>query len=278
MSTWIPTVGARARAACLASRVAIAAPTSSCDVGPNVDVSRSPHLEHHGRAGAEGRAGPSSPSRGFAASSASSADEAATARGSDASSSASTDVSPTRPAQSRKRVLYRGPWLLPFRTLVRFKVFQLAGVGAASAPLSAVLNDDPLSMTTCGAVAAVVGGSAACSLLLQYYASRYVGELSLLRDARGEALVRLSTMDFWGSRRDTDVRLEQIVPPLRDLPKRSYEELASQMFVPLDVSARGGGAGAVAKQHVLSLRHGELRDKKRLFDLLGGKPVESWDA
>ena len=161
---------------------------------------------------------------------------------------------------------------------MRFKVFQLAGVGAASAPLSAVLNDDPLSMTTCGAVAAVVGGSAACSLLLQYYASRYVGELSLLRDARGEALVRLSTMDFWGSRRDTDVRLEQIVPPLRDLPKRSYEELASQMFVPLDVLARGGGAGAVAKQHVLSLRHGELRDKKRLFDLLAGKPVESWDA
>ena len=54
------------------------------------------------------------------------------------------------------------PWLLPFRTLVRFKIFQLAGVGAASAPLSAALNNDPMSMTTCGAVAAVVGGSAAC--------------------------------------------------------------------------------------------------------------------
>ena len=288
MSARIPTVGARARAACLASHVAIAAASSSRDVGSNVDVSRSPHLsarrrvgEHLGRAAAGSRAAPSSLSRGFAATSSTSDEEAAAARGSAASSSASAEVSrATRPAETHKRVLYRGPGLLPFRTLVRFKVFQLAGVGAASAPLSAALNDAPLSMTTCGAVAAVVGGSAACSLLLQYYASRYVGELSLLRGARGEApLVRLSTMDFWGSRRDTDVRLDQIAPPLRDLPKQAYEDIASQTFVPLDVSSRDSrGGGTVAKQHVLSLRHGELRDKKRLFDLLTGKPIDSWDA
>ena len=58
---------------------------------------------------------------------------------------------------------------------------DLAGVGAVSAPLSAALNNDPMSTTTMTAVAAVVGGSAACSAALQYYASRYVGELSLLR-------------------------------------------------------------------------------------------------
>ena len=175
-------------------------------------------------------------------------------------------------------MLYRGPWLLPFRTLVRFKIFQLAGVGAASAPLSAALNNDPMSMTTCGAVAAVVGGSAACSLLLQYYASRYVGELSLVRVESGdETLVRVSTMDFWGSRSDADVRVSQIAPPLQDLPRRAYRDIASQMFVPLEVrdKARGRGGGTVVKQHVLSLRHGNLTDKKRLFQLLTGEAVDA---
>jgi len=175
-------------------------------------------------------------------------------------------------------VLYRGPWLLPFRTLVRFKIFQLAGVGAASAPLSAALNNDPMSMTTCGAVAAVVGGSAACSLSLQYYASRYVGELSLVRVESGdETLVRVSTMDFWGSRSDADVRVSQIAPPLQDLPRSAYRDIASQMFVPLEVrdKARRGGGGTVVKQHVLSLRHGNLMDKKRLFQLLTGEAVDA---
>ena len=291
MSARIPTVGVRARAACLASRVAIAAPSSARDVGTNVDVSRFPHLSarrcvhaHHGRAGAGGRAAPSSPSRGFAASSRNSSDEdAAAARGSDASSSADADVRPTRGRrETDKHVLYRGPWLLPFRTLVRFKIFQLAGVGAASAPLSAALNNDPMSMTTCGAVAAVVGGSAACSLALQYYASRYVGELSLVRaspdsSTRDETLVRVSTMDFWGSRSDADVRVSQIAPPLQDLPRRAYRDIASQMFVPLEVRerARGRGGGTFVKQHVLSLRHGNLMDKKRLFQLLTGEALDA---
>ena len=89
-------------------------------------------------------------------------------------------VSSSKTANERKLILYKGPLLLPFRLLVRFKIFQLAGFGAAAAPLSAILNNDPLSTGTAGAVAAVVGGSVACSLALQYYASRYVGEMALL--------------------------------------------------------------------------------------------------
>ena len=289
MSARIPTVGARARSACLASRVATASPSSARDVGTNVDVF--PHLAarrcvgaHHGRAGAGGRAAPSFASRGFAASSASSDEEAP--RGGGASSSADADVSKKHHAdeasRTHKHVLYRGPWLLPFRTLVRFKIFQLAGVGAVSAPLSAALNNDPMSTTTMTAVAAVVGGSAACSAALQYYASRYVGELSLLRGDENDEnddclLVRVSTMDFWGSRSDADVRVSQITPPFAGLSRQAYADLASRMFVPLDVASRyaGRGGGAVAKQHVLSLRHGALKDKKRLFQLLTGEPIDA---
>jgi hypothetical protein len=84
-------------------------------------------------------------------------------------------------------------------------------------------------------------------------------------------------MDFWGSRSDADVRVSQIAPPLQDLPRRAYRDIASQMFVPLEVrdKARGRGGGTVVKQHVLSLRHGNLMDKKRLFQLLTGEAVDA---
>ena len=287
MSARIPTVGARARSACLASRVATAVASSARDVGTNVDVF--PHLAarrcvgaHFGRAVFGGRAAPSFASRGFAASSASS-DEELHPRGGGASSSADEHLVSKKhhadeASRTHKHVLYRGPWLLPFRTLVRFKIFQLAGVGAVSAPLSAALNNDPMSTTTMTAVAAVVGGSAACSFALQYYASRYVGELALLRGANDDCLlVRVSTMDFWGKRSDTDVRVSQITPPFAGLSRQAYADLASNLFVPLDVASRyfGRGGGAVAKQHVLSLRHGALKDKKRLFQLLTGEPIDA---
>ena len=193
---------------------------------------------------------------------------------------AASPATPSLTSDVDKHVLYRGPWLLPFRTLVRFKIFQLAGVAAGTVPLTAAFNDAPMDALTLTAVVAVVGGSAACSLALQYYASRYVGELSLVRrrdsfpksDA-DERRVRLSTMDFWGARVDEDVRFEDVVPPLKDLPREALAEMATQMFVPLDVVG--------SRQHILSLRHGHLRDKERLFALLTGRDVaelERWRA
>ena len=220
---------------------------------PSPSSSSSPRLDHH----------PASPARGFAASGASSARDASSAP-------AATSPRAASSSSTEKLVLYRGPWLLPFRTLVRFKVFQLAGLGAATVPLAAALNDEPLGVTTLGACAGVVLGTAACSFALQYYASRYVGELSLVRAANSAAMdrparVRLSTMTFWGARVDADVVQADILPPLRDVPREALVEMAAQMFVPLDVIG--------SKQHILSLRYGEIRDKERLFALLRGEKV-----
>ena len=142
------------------------------------------------------------------------------------------------------------------------------GVGTLTVPVGAFLNNEPLAMTTVGAVVAVVGGSAACSLALQYYASRYVGEMSLVSGTAGGAAVkvRLSTMDFWGHRVDTDVPVDDIVPPLADLPPGAVAEIASQMFLPLDVAG--------SHQHILSIRHGLVKDKPRLLAVLSGAAVE----
>jgi hypothetical protein len=73
-------------------------------------------------------------------------------------------------------------------------------------------------------------------------------------------------MDFWGHRVDKDFDPADVLPPLRDLPADALGEMASQMFVPLDVVG--------SHQHVLSLRHGDLKDKKRLFALLTGDGLE----
>ena len=66
---------------------------------------------------------------------------------------------------------------------------------------------------------------------------------------------------------DTDVDVTRLTPPLENLPRELLSEMAKQMFVPLDVAG--------SRQHILSLRHGEIRDKKRLFALLSGSEVET---
>ena len=47
---------------------------------------------------------------------------------------------------------------MTFRTLVRFKVFQLMGVSSLVVPLTAVFSNEPVATGTAAAVAAVVGG------------------------------------------------------------------------------------------------------------------------
>jgi len=38
-------------------------------------------------------------------------------------------------------VLYKGRWMLPFRVLVRLKIFQLGGVAACAMPLGTFLTE-----------------------------------------------------------------------------------------------------------------------------------------
>lgn len=145
-----------------------------------------------------------------------------------------------------------------FRALVRFKLAQLAAIGGLATPWLAVGAGEDVSAV---AMAAAVGaglGSAACSGAIQYYASRYVGELALLDDGR---TLRVSTMDFWGNRVDETYDVaSRISPPLKGLSRDALEEMASRMFIPLDVYG--------ARQYVLSLRHGDLVDADALFDVL----------
>ena len=161
------------------------------------------------------------------------------------------------------RKLYTGPQIKLFRVLVRFKLAQLVGVGGLATPALTIGAGEAVSNTLIGAAVATAIGSVACGAALQYYASRYVGELALVAQRRRDVSVdalRISTMDFWGNRVDEIIPMDDVVPPLKGLSADALEEIAAQMFIPLDVV---GG-----RQYVLSLRHGNLRDRDALFDVL----------
>ena len=164
--------------------------------------------------------------------------------------------------------LYRGPQMRLFRVLVRFKIAQLGAIGALATPARAATADATAAPSLVAAAVAAGLGSAACGAATQYYASRYVGELALTRDGRA---LRVSTMDFWGNRVDEDFDVAtRVTPPLAGLTREDLEALASRAFVPLDVVG--------ARQFVVSLRHGELVDRERLFDVLSGGAARGSEA
>ncbi|KAK3253826.1 hypothetical protein CYMTET_36936 [Cymbomonas tetramitiformis] len=100
-----------------------------------------------------------------------------------------------------------------------------------------------------------------------YYSSRYIGELALLPQRNA---VRISTLDFWGTRQDEEVHLRDVIPPLRELSEDSKSEMAHQVFIPLDVTTK--------RQYLISLRHGQLVDRAALFQLLDGTMQDAFDA
>ena len=145
----------------------------------------------------------------------------------DSPRSFASQVPPARPA--KRHVLYRGPWLLPVRLLVRMKLIQLSWVAVLALPVHSLITEVRLclrraprkagscSRKTCSSAqgtasfaqvattAALLGGCGVASTALFYFSRRYVGELALLPNAgAGGSLdttrVLVSTLDFWGNR------------------------------------------------------------------------------
>ena len=61
--------------------------------------------------------------------------------GNDLNAQGSATAKPSNGSYPRKQVLYRGPYMLPFRLLVRAKVFQLVGIAAAAIPITTIFTE-----------------------------------------------------------------------------------------------------------------------------------------
>lgn len=157
-----------------------------------------------------------------------------------------------------KVVLYRGRYMQTFRLLVRFKIFQLVGIAALAIPINTFLMEGSVSGIQMVMASSLILGCGFASTTLWWFSQRYIGELSLM----GPHLLRFSVLDFWGNRQDSIVPLERVVPPLKYCTKEDLHDLAEQPMIPLNVEGD--------RQYLISLRHGLLVDKQRLFQILEG--------
>ncbi|DBA91034.1 TPA: hypothetical protein ACH3X2_004232 [Trebouxia sp. C0005] len=157
-----------------------------------------------------------------------------------------------------KIVLYKGRYMQAFRLLVRFKIFQLVGIAALAIPINTFLMEGSVSGIQMVMATSLILGCGFASTTLWWFSQRYIGELSLV----GPHLLRFSVLDFWGHRQDSIVPVARVVPPLKYCTKEELHVLAEQPMIPLNVEGD--------RQYLISLRHGLLVDKQRLFQILEG--------
>lgn len=158
--------------------------------------------------------------------------------------------------------MYKGRWMLPFRVMVRLKIFQLGGVAACAMPLGTFLTEGGPTMASLGVAGALLLGCGVSASTLQYYSRRYVGELSLVTKSPSDARLRISVLDFWGNREDNLVSMHEVVPPLKSLGPEGLAQMARQPLIPLQVDGD--------RQYYISLRHGVLLQKDTLMRILNG--------
>eukprot|EP00271_Cylindrocystis_brebissonii_P017250 TRINITY_DN4412_c0_g1_i1.p1 TRINITY_DN4412_c0_g1~~TRINITY_DN4412_c0_g1_i1.p1 ORF type:complete len:195 (-),score=28.05 TRINITY_DN4412_c0_g1_i1:361-945(-) len=179
------------------------------------------------------------------------------------------DVSPDRRWKSMVRVSSRltvddhGIWFDGGARDARLKVIQLVGVAALAVPIAQYTQEGHLPLSTVAALVLVAGGAGGASAALWYYSQRYVGELALLPPDYQRA--RISVLDFWGRREDIVCNVSDMMPPLKGMTAGELAAAAQHTFLPLDVIN--------LRQFVLSLRHGRLVDRPRLFALLSGTEI-----
>ena len=174
-------------------------------------------------------------------------------------------------------VLYKGPKIKIFRLLIRFKLLQVVSIGAVATPVLALINSttgESLSALNQIMGTLSVFGAIGCSLALQQFSNRYVGELALIKrsdkEEQNKIQLKISSMDFWAKRIETVVDYPgNVLPPLKNVPESALVDVANASFLPLDVLV--GNDGENKKQFMISLRHGELVDKRKLLNMLSGK-------
>ncbi|KAJ1621282.1 hypothetical protein T492DRAFT_1071462 [Pavlovales sp. CCMP2436] len=152
------------------------------------------------------------------------------------------------------RVVYRSPWVLSARMVLRAKVLQVGALVGMGAPAFIAARAGDLSLTDYAILGSTLAGSMVVAGSLSYISKRFVGEIKLREDARD---VIVSTLSVWGNRIDHVYPIAAVVP----LTPRTLQ-VRKGKAVPL---AFGDGQG---KQHVVILRDDHVVDQTALFRLI----------
>ena len=127
------------------------------------------------------------------------------ARGTNAGS---LDSQKNAPMDAEEMLIYRWPTMRHFRFISKFKVYQVSLMLALLPPVVHWYSVDKLSATALGYGGVALMGTASVLAIVSHYFSKLVGELHF--DPRHEK-VRISTLTFWGNRREEEFPADDIV-------------------------------------------------------------------
>lgn len=176
----------------------------------------------------------------------------------------STEIPSSKPIEANsKDVLYRYKWIKQLRLISRVKILHVFVVGGLTAPMcvwySTGLVSGPVVFTAVFAASATTVGLFA----LSYFFRRVIGELSYDKTADE---VTISSLTFWGNRRNVVLPLSALVP----LSERGFSD--KNLFHRVERY----GSNFV---YLLNLRHGRIHDFEKLSEVLGlDVPRQKTDA
>lgn len=117
------------------------------------------------------------------------------------------DLRRKQPEEGGYTSIYKVKGMAPLRALVRLKLLQFAGIGASIFPFVSLAD-----MATAIPVSVVIfSGTVGGSLAMFYFSKRIVGELAVSEDNQ---YVKVSTLDFWGGRKEEVFPARTIEAPL----------------------------------------------------------------
>lgn len=174
-------------------------------------------------------------------------------KGLSSSSPAPSGTRSRKPQADPDTVLfYRWPTMRHFRFISKFKLYQVSLMGALVPPALYWYSVDKLTTggLVCGGVALV--GTSAVLGVVSYYFSRLAGEM---RYNAKENSLRLSTLTFWGNRKEVELPADGVV---------TFVESQTRMggaFQRLEVKGRG-------EVWLWSMRYGRVLDLEVLCRVL----------
>ena len=154
-----------------------------------------------------------------------------------------------------EKLLYRSPWVLPARFLLRMKVLQVGTLVGMGAPAVIAARAGELMASEYAILGSTFAGSMVVGGSLAFIAERFIGEIRLRPESRS---VVVSTLSIWGNRIDHVYPIASVVP-------LSPRALQSKKAVPLTF------ADGRDKQHVVILRADHTPDRAGLEQLLTGR-------
>lgn len=155
------------------------------------------------------------------------------------------------------KVLYKFPGIKYVRLISRFKVYQILLMSGLCYPLYLQYIND---VVTSGLFYSAVGGCIGTSvvfILFSYFSTKIIGQLSI---NEAEHQVRLSRLNFYGTRCEDFISTEDLVPWVDVASAEDLNKVFQKLYVE---------QGEAEHVYIYTLKYGQISEKSQFLELLG---------